>query len=155
MLCIKILLQFLNTKINIVYSATAFCVAVTLREQLAFASKCVNAWNPPIFCLETKSALRTSENLPYWSFTSCSFYYCIQNCHLCGLTVPSADGMVCLWYLASQLVQIENILLVFLFKKVFFNNKTKTNNKIWYWHNLSAGMGKKTSSRQLLNIVSI
>lgn len=43
MLCIKILLQFLNTEINIVYSATAFCVAVTLREQLACASKCVNA----------------------------------------------------------------------------------------------------------------
>lgn len=39
MLSSKILLQFLNTKINIVYSATAFCVVVTLTEQLACASK--------------------------------------------------------------------------------------------------------------------
>lgn len=43
MLCNKILLQFLNTKIITVYSATAFCVVVTLTEQLACASKYVNA----------------------------------------------------------------------------------------------------------------
>lgn len=42
MLCNKISLQFLNTKINVVYSATAFCV-VMLTEQLACASKYVNA----------------------------------------------------------------------------------------------------------------
>lgn len=117
MLCNRILLQFLNTKIIIMYFETAFCGVVVLTEQLACNSKHVNAWNPPIFFLEIKSALRTSENLPLWSFASCSFYYSIQNCSLYALTVPSADGMVCLWYLVSQLVQIENILLVFLLLK--------------------------------------
>lgn len=41
MLCIKILVQFLNKKISIVHSA--FYVVVTLREQLTCASKYVNA----------------------------------------------------------------------------------------------------------------
>lgn len=65
----------------------------------------VSAWNPPKFCLQTRSALRTSETCPFWRFVSYVFISPVKTSILRGLTIPSAAGMA--WCALSQPVSAD------------------------------------------------